>query len=249
MGLRPYNPWPISTSVSGGNEGEQVCGNLRTWGGEIQRTATEPPVRDTGRLAGPTGGQGDGRKGIVSSIEHGGPRVVHDVLALDEDRRYRYELLGVAGDVPCPRSASPAGVLPVPRCPGRRGPSGRRTGRTPCSHQCDPPVRPGRAGHRGRRRGRDRPEDAVSIDPAGLVRKSSPTGPCTASPMTEPFSPWTFTPDRRSGPTPAAASRPVCLPDEEQPDDEPACLLPGEAPLLVQTEKSVRLPLRGSSPK
>uniref|UniRef100_UPI0035A9195E hypothetical protein n=1 Tax=Streptomyces odontomachi TaxID=2944940 RepID=UPI0035A9195E len=39
------------------------------------------------------------------------------------------------------------------------------------------------------------------------------------------------------------------LPDEEQPDDEPACLLPGEAPLLVQTEKSVRLPLRGSSPK
>lgn len=30
----------------------------------------------------------------VASIEHSGPWTVEDVLALDEDRRYRYELLG-----------------------------------------------------------------------------------------------------------------------------------------------------------
>jgi len=30
----------------------------------------------------------------VASIEHNGPWTVEDVLALDEDRRYRYELLG-----------------------------------------------------------------------------------------------------------------------------------------------------------
>lgn len=30
----------------------------------------------------------------VASIEHSGPWTVDDVLALDEDRRYRYELLG-----------------------------------------------------------------------------------------------------------------------------------------------------------